>query len=511
MIWAIYASILTLVFTGSLAAGAPVTKVRTESRVDWTSAGIGSVGDGSGTITLAGVSGTIKKVFLYWHGIDSIDSGGDGVYDNETVSINGNSVTGVSLGDATTNCWGNGSSRAFRADVTPFVNGNGSYIISGMSAKPGHNANGASLVVIFDDGNPTNNRDLVFFEGNDSNLVQGFPGEDDGWNATLAGIDYRGGQVNVQLHLADGQAFLDSTLTFTGANVTTILDAVGRYDGTSVPSAGTSRASNGNLWDIHTFDVSAAFGAPGLQSLVMSGLTEASGIQDCLGLVVLLMDLEPGSAPTEFVPLTDFRDVRRPTQINVGPDVCGTGQEAINFTGTVGAAGDTWISVYDPAPNPPPATFGSVSLAADVLIRRFDNPKGVGLLALYNEAAGKKGLGLIVLDAGNTDRLQLVAVDQAGRRTILASVPLGSGIQECVWYRVTMDVVVNGADVTVTGRVFQHASPTDPDSPIAAQVGSTLSFTGARPAGVDDIGEVGIVAAATLAVVDSSVTNFKRP
>ena len=212
------------------------------------------------------------------------------------------------------------------------------------------------------------------------------------------------------------------------------------------------------------------------------------------------------------VPLTDFRDVRRPTQINVGPDLCGVpGKESINFTGTAGSSGDTWITVYDPASNPPPITFGSVSLSADVQIKRFDNAKGAGLLALFNEAAGKKGLALIPMNNGNTDRLQLVTVDQAGKRTVLASVSLGSGFQQCVWYRVTMAVVVSGADVTVTGQVFQHATPTDPDTLVTGQVGPTLSFTGPRPAGVDATGEVGIVAAATNAVVDSSVTNFSQP
>jgi hypothetical protein len=215
--------------------------------------------------------------------------------------------------------------------------------------------------------------------------------------------------------------------------------------------------------------------------------------------------------PPGNVPLTDFRDVRRPTQINVGPDLCGTGHASINFTGSAGAAGDTWITVYDPLPNPPPVTFGSVHLSTDVQVKKFDNSKGAGLLALYNEAVGKKGLALLIIDNGNTDALQLVTVDQAGKRTVLKSVALGNRIQECVWYRLTMDVIVGATDVTVTGQVSQHASATDPNSALGPQVIPTLTFTGARPVGVDATGEVGIVAAATGAVVDSSVTNFSQP
>jgi hypothetical protein len=204
----------------------------------------------------------------------------------------------------------------------------------------------------------------------------------------------------------------------------------------------------------------------------------------------------------------DFRDVRRPNDINIGPDLCGTGQDSLNFTGGAGPGGDSWITFYDPLPRPPADTFGSVSLSADVQIRLFNNAKGAGLLALFNEAAGKKGLGLLVINNGNTDRLLLVTVDQFGKLTALQSVALGSKIHECVWYRVTMDVDVGTSDVAVTGQVFNHVTPSDPNSALSGQVGATLTFTGLRPAGVDATGEVGVLAVATSTVVNSSVTNF---
>ena len=127
-----------------------------------------------------------------------------------------------------------------------------------------------------------------------------------------------------------------------------------------------------------------------------------------------------------------------------GPTWVEPGHQALNFTGNAGAAGDTWITVYDPAPNPPPVTFGSVSLSADVLIHTFNNKKGAGLLALYNEAPSKKGLALTLYDAGNTDTLVLATVDQAGKLVTLKTVSLGAGIAENVWYRVSMDVAVDG-------------------------------------------------------------------
>jgi hypothetical protein len=201
--------------------------------------------------------------------------------------------------------------------------------------------------------------------------------------------------------------------------------------------------------------------------------------------------------------LTDFRDVRRPGDINVGSDLGGTGHTAINFTGSTGSAGDAWITVYDTVP------YGTVSLTADVLIQAYNNKKGAGLLALYNEGPGRKGLALVVSNSGLSDSLVLGTVDPAtGAFATLRTVSLTSNILENVWYRLTMDVVVAGSNVTVMAKVFRHAAATDPDGPTGAQIGSTLTFSGVRPAGVEAAGEVGVVATATSAVVTSSVTNF---
>ena len=111
-------------------------------------------------------------------------------------------------------------------------------------------------------------------------------------------------------------------------------------------------------------------------------------------------------------------------------------------------------------------------------------------------------------DAGNSDSLVLATADQSGGLVLLKSVSLGANIAENTWYRVTMDVAVSGTNVTVTGKVFQHATPSDPNSAVGAQIGATLSWSGALPAGVDAAGEVGIVASAFSTAVDSSVTNL---
>jgi len=140
----------------------------------------------------------------------------------------------------------------------------------------------------------------------------------------------------------------------------------------------------------------------------------------------------------------------------------------------------------------------------------FGSSKGGGVLALYNEAAGQKGLALIVYDAGNTDALALVTVDQAGKLVALKSVALGNKIKENAWYRLSMAVTVTGVNFSVTASVSCHMVSTDPNSGLNVPAVGTLSFGPVTlfSKGLLSMGEVGIIASAVSAVVDTSVTNF---
>jgi hypothetical protein len=149
-----------------------------------------------------------------------------------------------------------------------------------------------------------------------------------------------------------------------------------------------------------------------------------------------------------------------------------------------------------------------------VLFTRFNNIKGAGVVALLNEGAGKNGLALVVSDAGNTDLLQLATLDgdpsKKGKLRVLSSVPLKSGIAENVWYRLvmTVDPAATAGRPLVTGNVFTHQTPLDPDSPLGVQVGTSLTYFNPLPDGVSSPGQNGILAQAINAVVDLSVTNF---
>ena len=223
---------------------------------------------------------------LYWHGI------GD-PYNNANVSINGNAVTGTVIGTASSNCWGLQNSAAYQADVSAFVSGDGAYAITGMIANGG-SSNGASIVVTFNDGNALNNRDLAFFEGNDSSSPEGFPGEDVGWHATLTPINYDGsGTVNMQFHMGDGQDFDDDSITLSTSNGNIVIPDDGTlWDGFSVPDEGNGR--DGALWDIHTFDITSAFGGVAGSGISLD-LDGQDNSGDCLGLVLALVDFPPGS------------------------------------------------------------------------------------------------------------------------------------------------------------------------------------------------------------------------
>src|SRR5262249_48588274 len=206
-----------------------------------------------------------------------------------------------------------------------------------------------------------------------------------------------------------------------------------------------------------------------------------------------------------------FRDVFRAGDINSGFDLGGTGHTALNFTGSTGSTPSTWLTVYDAtrASSDAGPTFGAGTLCADVLIQPRANFKGTGLVALLNEGIGKKGLALSLTNAGGTDTLLLSTVDgdptHSGKLTNLTSVSLKGGIVENEWYRLVL-TVDPASTSKVTGQVFEHLTPADPNSTLGPQLGTTLTYA-TLPVGISTSGEVGLIASAVSTPVNSSVTN----
>ena len=274
-----------------IAQATDLTSFKTVFDTDFTSAGYGGMREnGTGTIGLAGiVSGTVTEAYLFWHGPSNASSTAAPTA-NATVKFAGTDVTGTFLGISSDNCWGFANSLAYRANVTSLVTGDGNYALANFLKPDVADINGASLIVFFDDGNSTNNRDVVMFNGNDSNIDNSYDAA--GWNITLAGINYSSGAASAQFHVSDGQEFVDDAIL---ANATPLVATGAIFEGNRRPAV--PLPSNGFLWDIRNFSVTSLLN-PGLNNLnITSGVNS-----DCLSCVMIAIDLPAGAAPPDTVP-----------------------------------------------------------------------------------------------------------------------------------------------------------------------------------------------------------------
>jgi hypothetical protein len=214
----------------------------------------------------------------------------------------------------------------------------------------------------------------------------------------------------------------------------------------------------------------------------------------------------------------NFRDISDGGTINSGLDVGGTGHTALNFTGNGNATNYSGaVTLYDTSPADAASKnlyTGNISIYADILISEFNNSKGPGILFLYNEGSNLQGLAMSVFDGGGSgDRAQLRLTNQAGEGNdaqAVASVNITNLIANDTWYRLTVDLAFSGANYTVTGKVFNHTTGTNPDSALGAQIGQSLTYTASVNTLTYAPYQIGLVARGTAgAKIDSSVTNFE--
>ncbi|MFT6269342.1 MAG: hypothetical protein ACJAVV_002167 [Alphaproteobacteria bacterium] len=277
-------SILLVIITFSNAVSANLISLfETQRDTDFAYAGVGGLrGTGAGDIALSGVTGNVSQAYLYWHGpTNSADPSF-----NANIMLNGNAISGTNIGFSDDNFWAQDNSQAYRADVTGLINGDGTYSLSGLSPD---NTNGASLVVYYDDGDTTNNRDIVTFDGNDANFPNSF--DPDGWDVTLSGINYTSGTASLLMGVSDGQNFglgNDGDFFINGVNIGSI------FDGATVPTTPFTAVENGGLWDLLEIDITA-FLLPGLNSI---NLTH-SGNADALSAIHFQVNLPSGAAPPD--------------------------------------------------------------------------------------------------------------------------------------------------------------------------------------------------------------------
>jgi uncharacterized repeat protein (TIGR01451 family) len=281
-----------IVATGVITSATPAAAMELGNRTvvdhtDFASFGVGGMrGTGTGTIAVTGVSGTVTKALLYWNGPTN---GGSSV--NAAVSFAGNSVSGTNIGTSSDNCWSFTNSQSYRAVVTSYVSGNGSYALSNFrkTGPPVAEINGASLIVFFNDGNGANNRDVTIVDGNDSNFTN--PNDSAGWNSTISGVQYASETTaHLQLHVSDGQSYPDDAVRINGQP---FLSQDNNFEGDTVPGTFTGNATGvtGNLWDIKNYDISS-FLVPGSNDLNLT----SPYLNDCLSLVAALVDVPSATA-----------------------------------------------------------------------------------------------------------------------------------------------------------------------------------------------------------------------
>ncbi|MEO8456272.1 MAG: FGLLP motif-containing membrane protein [Chloroflexota bacterium] len=281
---------------------------------------------GDGTIALSGIpaGSTITTALLFWNGPEAFSNncyytasdGGATIESigtstrNATISFDGHEVTGENVGISSANdadCYN--ESDTYKADVTRYIHAtpNGDYTLDEL-AKADADANGASLIVFYQDANPANNVDVTLYEGNDSNdgnadYSNGF--DANGWNVELDNVLYNSGPATLTLHVSDGQYFsnyceggcdaTDGAVYINGDTDAPLLPEGANFEGDSVPIAysGSADSYGGGLWDIRSFDVSSYL-STGNNTLVIT----SANVQDALSIVVAALAV-PTSSSTE--------------------------------------------------------------------------------------------------------------------------------------------------------------------------------------------------------------------
>ncbi|MGN7202822.1 hypothetical protein ACTHQF_01005 [Pedobacter sp. SAFR-022] len=276
----------------------PLPYYKTFTETDFVSAGVGGLRDvGVGTINLPNSFSyqSIKTALLYWHGYSNSTSA-----TGQQINVNSSRITGVRIGLSFG--YGYANTQAYRADITELLRSSAGRAIK-LSEFGDLNPNGASIIIFYDDGNSSNNRDVVIFNGNDANTdFAGIPGipeaprDPSDWSVILEGVNYFQGNAFLQLHVSDGDSSTDGEIIVWPASIFRGPDI---FSGTTVP---------GGRWDILDVEVNSAL-FPGLNNLELFSRYES----DFLNLIVALYDL-PARIALRKEPI--------PVGFDIKPDEC---------------------------------------------------------------------------------------------------------------------------------------------------------------------------------------------
>lgn len=221
----------------------PILSVN-DLRGDFVAAGCSLRGTGgTGTITVVGIPGGafVKEALLYWAVLDDVQTAQAGQLTFSSLSAN-RAVTGALIGTSAGPC-GSTMTTAFvyRADVTPWVTGNGNYTISGAydsgSVGVAPVTEGASLVIIYSNL-ASANRDIVVYDGAG---VANSPGSEVSSTLTFFNATAPVTGASICFIAADGEPALTDSAIVNGLTI-----AANPFDG-SDPAPGV------DYWDTDTF------------------------------------------------------------------------------------------------------------------------------------------------------------------------------------------------------------------------------------------------------------------
>lgn len=289
----------------------------------YVAAGTGMRNLGKGKITINGIpaGSTVKAAYLYWNIISTSDTAA-----NKAGKLNGTSITGTLIGTTTSPCWGNGSSRSYRANVTSLVNTTSPrvYELTGFAsgrtdgADPWSSATaplleGASLVIVYNQSRYPSTTILLYNGAVRTSSSVGYA------ETTMTSFPaYSSYLAYTTFIVADGQiaSINDDSGSFNG----TVFSAAD-LDGTDPKWTGGSY-SKGNLWDTESASTSnTAKRGLSVGKYIPASATSAkvrvTGNTDCLVHVAQVLSVSNGQSDTDGDGLRDSWEANGYSTVNL--------------------------------------------------------------------------------------------------------------------------------------------------------------------------------------------------
>jgi len=209
----------------------------------YVAAGTGMRNMGAGSITIKGIpkASTVERAYLYWNILSSTQASSHALG-----YINGHAVTGTLVGTTMDPCWGMGSSRSYRANVTNFVSAtDGTYDLSGFASgstageDPWTSVDvsplleGASLVIIYRQSRYPTTSIFLYDGAVESRYSTGYA------ETTITGIPlYLSYLAYTTAIVADGQSnAVDRGVRFNGTKLPTGQVSLNGSDPRSIPGS----------------------------------------------------------------------------------------------------------------------------------------------------------------------------------------------------------------------------------------------------------------------------------